>query len=400
MHVLIAGAGIGGLCLAQGLRRAGISCAVYERAPGINWSGYLLHMNADGGDALRRCLPENLYELYVRTSRGTPRRDVLVLQNHLGHELTTKPHAGPPNDPVTPHTTVHRRLLCQIMLAGVEDSVHFGRRAVAYRESAEGVSLELADGSVAHGDVLVAADGINSTIRRQLLPQVETAVVRQHVLLSRAPLTDEIAKALPEAFADSFTISVDPRGTLMAAGVFRPRRDITATGAELAPHAVIDPVDDYVTVSLEPDPAGIGLDDETFFAARGAALHTVMRSAVTDWSPGLRGLVDGVDPDSIVPKTIRMVRPTSPWPTSRVTVLGDSIHAMPPMFGDGANSALRDAAELADTLTDVAHGRGELLDAVEAYETRMRARTYPQLRLPPPPPLPATREAGLRPTSI
>lgn len=30
-HVIVVGAGIGGLCLAQGLRRAGVSVAVYER---------------------------------------------------------------------------------------------------------------------------------------------------------------------------------------------------------------------------------------------------------------------------------------------------------------------------------------------------------------------------------
>ena len=31
LHVVIVGGGIGGLCLAQGLRRAGVSVAVYER---------------------------------------------------------------------------------------------------------------------------------------------------------------------------------------------------------------------------------------------------------------------------------------------------------------------------------------------------------------------------------
>ncbi|MEV7978543.1 NAD(P)-binding protein [Streptomyces sp. NPDC086519] len=61
-HILIAGGGIGGLCLAQCLRKAGISCTVYESAPGIVRSGFRLHMDNDGGRALRACQPENLYE--------------------------------------------------------------------------------------------------------------------------------------------------------------------------------------------------------------------------------------------------------------------------------------------------------------------------------------------------
>jgi len=31
LHVIVIGGGIGGLCLAQGLKRAGMSVAVYER---------------------------------------------------------------------------------------------------------------------------------------------------------------------------------------------------------------------------------------------------------------------------------------------------------------------------------------------------------------------------------
>ncbi|MFD9736507.1 FAD-dependent oxidoreductase [Umezawaea sp. NPDC059074] len=368
MHVLIAGGGVGGLCLAQGLRRAGISCAVYERSPGLTPGGYLLHMNADGGNGLRACLPDDLYDLYVRTSRPTPRRDVLVIQNHLGHELAVKPHLGPSNDPVTPHTTVHRRALCQIMLHGIEDRVRFGREVVGYRSTADGVTIELDNGELAHGDVLVAADGINSAVRRQFLPDVETAVLVRDVLLSRSPLTPAVERALPDAFQDSFVITVDPAGTLMAAGLFRPRHPFTA-------EMPVDAVEDYVSVSVEPAAAGIDI-----FAASGPELHDVMRKAVTDWHPGLQQLVDGVLPDTIMPKTTRMVLPTDPWSPGNVTVLGDAIHAMPPMLGDGANSALRDAASLTTALSDAARGYTDLSVAVGRYEEAMRARTYPLLR--------------------
>ena len=41
LHVLITG-GVGGLCLAQGLRKAGVSCAVYERDPGMKRDACIL----------------------------------------------------------------------------------------------------------------------------------------------------------------------------------------------------------------------------------------------------------------------------------------------------------------------------------------------------------------------
>ena len=50
MHVVVAGGGLSGLCLAQGLTNAGISCAVYERDPDLTRrAGYRITMNGDGG---------------------------------------------------------------------------------------------------------------------------------------------------------------------------------------------------------------------------------------------------------------------------------------------------------------------------------------------------------------
>lgn len=70
-------------------------------------AGYRLHMNANGGNALRQCLPENLYELYMQTSRVTPRRELFVMLDDQCNELGARPHIGPENDPAarTPRST-------------------------------------------------------------------------------------------------------------------------------------------------------------------------------------------------------------------------------------------------------------------------------------------------------
>ena len=68
---------------------------------------------------------------------------------------------------------------------------------------------------------------------------------------------------------------------------------------------------------------------------------------------------------------IRTSVPLPGWPASRVTLLGDAIHAMSPARGSGANTALRDAALLADELGAAARGDKPVLAAVAGYERAM-----------------------------
>jgi salicylate hydroxylase len=68
-----------------------------------------------------------------------------------------------------------------------------------------------------------------------------------------------------------------------------------------------------------------------------------------------------------------------PWPASTVTVLGDAIHNMTPVGGLGANSALRDAAALAQQLLATRDG-APLVPAIAAYERQMRRWGYAALR--------------------
>src|SRR4051794_2592943 len=173
MHILIAGGGLGGLCLAQGLRNAGHTFEVFERDADLSRKlGYRLHINADGGEALRACLPDDLFELYLETSRKTPPRQLAVVVDDQLDELSSMPHMGPPNPGERPHTAVNRRTLRQILLGRLGDSVHLGCAAVDYEETGEGVRLQLDDDRWIQGDVLVGADGIRSPIRARRLPDV------------------------------------------------------------------------------------------------------------------------------------------------------------------------------------------------------------------------------------
>src|SRR5262249_53070588 len=81
LRVLVVGGGLGGLCLAQGLRKAGISVAVYERdrSPEVRTQGYRFHMDIRGEEALRACLPPSLYELALAT-RAQPSKGATVFR--------------------------------------------------------------------------------------------------------------------------------------------------------------------------------------------------------------------------------------------------------------------------------------------------------------------------------
>ena len=122
LHVLIAGGGLAGLATAQGLLKAGHTVEVFERDADLNRKqGYYLHFNAIGGEALRRVLPDDLFELYLETSRKSYDRPESIVLNSQLEELSSRPHMGPPNGGPRPHTGVHRRTLRQILSGRLGD---------------------------------------------------------------------------------------------------------------------------------------------------------------------------------------------------------------------------------------------------------------------------------------
>lgn len=356
MQVLIAGGGVGGLCLAQGLRRAGVEVTVLERDPAIavREQGYRIHIDANGGAALARCLPADLYELYLATSNKRGPAVIRVL-DHNGRRLAEYPQEIGDN----PHTAVNRLTLRQILAHGLDETLRFDARVTGFVEHEDRVEVRCADGRTITGDVLVAADGNNSLLRRQFLPNAEVTDTGLRCVYGRTRLD---ATTVPDRLRTGFTSAADRRGHTLVLAVFDPREPISAP--------LLTPVPGYLMWAVVTAEKRFSAKQKALWAT--GALHELALLLTKRWKPELRTLVEDAEADDCLAIPIRSSVPVPPWPTGRVTLLGDAIHAMTPAGGQGANTALRDAALLTEELTAVHAGTEELRPALARYEASMR----------------------------
>lgn len=380
-HVIVIGGGIGGLCLAQGLRKAGVSVAVYERdvAPASRWEGYRIHVNPAGARSLAACLPEDLWQAFL-ASTG-PGGDFGFLTEKLDELLVVEEPIMYPAaaDPTEGHYAADRATLRRLLLAGLDDVVRFGAEFVRYEHAPDGrVEAVFADGSRAQGDLLVGADGVASRVRGQYLPHARVTDAGAVGIAHKTWLTHETENWLPERLRTGMNLVMADQPCFLFTSVFQPTPGAATalTGADGATESA-GRDRPYVLGALVADPSHLpaGLT-----SMDGDALRDVVDATLSGWHPALRRLLAESDPDSRAAISFRASEPVAPWPATNVTLLGDAVHAMPPIGGLGGNTALRDAHSLCIALAEVARGERDLLTAVAVFEERMRDYGYAAVR--------------------
>ena len=347
MRVIVIGAGLGGLGLAQRLCREGFDVEVYERDLGVDarFQGYRVGLGGPGLDGLRLCLPERLHPLLDAVGgalAGTGR----AVDEQLA-ELGTTPAFDEGE-------LFDRHVLRHLLLDGLGDRVRFGKKLDRYVELSDGrVRAEFADGATATGDLLVGADGMGSTVRRQLLPAAEILDTGVSGVIGRTAMTDRFAALVP-----GWSTMVMGADLQLFLGKMVFRRPPAAAGREFG--VALPDVASYLRwVMIVPQDSRIDLRRE-YAGQDGLA---VVGELIRDWHPELRALIEHGDPDNSTVGPIRYAPPFGPWPPGPVTLLGDAAHPLPP-GGLGANLAFADAVLLAETLA----AEGDL----RAYEDRIR----------------------------
>jgi 2-polyprenyl-6-methoxyphenol hydroxylase-like FAD-dependent oxidoreductase len=389
-RVMVVGAGTGGLCLAQGLRRAGVPVTVFERdrtrRDGLY--GYRVGIDPDGSRALHDCVPEDLYATFVATCARTPRY-FNMLTEQLKEVLSMDGWAKDEPDPVNSEKSVSRMTLRQVLLTGLEDAVQFGKAFTRYETSPDGtVTAFFEDGTTATGDVLVGADGTNSRVRRQYLPHAALADSGLIGVTGKVSLTEDTRPLLTDKMLNGVNMVFAPHGysCILHVMVFpwdadgAPRTGIGSTDAELIaswPGLNFDNSRDYIMWGFAGAAQNLPAD---VLDKDGPALHQMVGQLTGGWHPHLRELFALADPHSCFPLNIRTSEAVPPWTATSVTLIGDAIHTMTPGRGVGANTALRDARLLARNLTAARDGRTTVLEGIADYETKMRAYSAEAVR--------------------
>lgn len=375
LRIGIVGAGLGGLCLAQGLARAGVAATLFERdqAADSRWQGYRLRIDGDGQQALRQVLTPRLFELF-RQSCSLGGDDCFV-DPQLRAWSERKPAHWRPSaqdeDAAERDLSANRQTLREILSSGLEDRIRWGHALRGFRETSGGFLLDFQDRPEFEVDVLIAADGVASTVRRQLAPDGDPADEGAVVLYGLTPrdalpseaLTPELGQGVCVVFGDGLTAVIE---------AMRFRAPLPELARRLAPEAALSPLPDYwywACVARAEDLGG-ALPAERL---SGDALRARVLQATRGWHPRLQAVFAHGDPQCLGARAIRMAAEVPAWRGERVALLGDAAHAMSPAGGLGANTALCDGAELARALAP-AGTAAEAAAALRVWERDMRRR--------------------------
>jgi 2-polyprenyl-6-methoxyphenol hydroxylase-like FAD-dependent oxidoreductase len=389
-HVAIVGGGIGGLALAQGLKKAGVSVAVYERdrTSTDRLQGYRVHISPKGSRALHDCLPSDLFGAFAVTC-GVGNHGFRFLTEKM-EELLALDVPGDEAS-VEQHRSASRITLRQVLLSGLDGIVQFDKMFVSYDEPPHGAArgapivIHFSDGSTATCDVLIGADGGNSRVRRQFLPhaqRLDTGVVG---IAAKAMLAEENRRRLPPRVLEGTGMVMSPGRRGMFIGLHEFGDDARGIAGEAAAptqrsgDALFDNTTSYVFWAYGSPRADVERG-RRLEELDSAALQRLVLDRIRNWHPDFSVLVCASDPSTFNVVSIKTSVPVPPWETRRITLIGDAIHSMTPYRGIGANIAIRDAALLCRNLRDAARGNCSVEAAISDYERQMRDYGFAAVR--------------------
>jgi 2-polyprenyl-6-methoxyphenol hydroxylase-like FAD-dependent oxidoreductase len=347
MRVLISGAGIAGPTLAWFLAKTGARITIVEKSDSHLAQGQNIDIRGVAVKIIRKMGLLDEVRRFNTTEKG------LQFIDPSGRPFAPFPLAEGSSQSFTSEFEILRGDLALVLYNATKDlpnvNYEFGTtvRGVISNDD-HSVQVELSNGKVEEFDILVAADGQWSRIRKQCFSPESVEVVDKGLYVAywtvpRLPDDNDWCNLYQALGSRGISLRPDPHGTMRAVCTRMPCNETQKKAWQAASKG----------------------DRQT--------QEDLMRSEFADagWQTGrfLDAMVQAPDFYFQAVQQIRM----SKWSKFRVVCLGDTAHAPTPLTGMGTSLAIDGAYVLAGELSKLNVDNGEHPSkALEAYENAFR----------------------------
>jgi salicylate hydroxylase len=333
LQIAIVGGGIGGLTAALALRARGLGATVFEQASELREIGAGFSLFPNAALLLQRIgITDEIKKI------GSPNTGQ-VIRSSAGDLITT---TATPSTAV-PSYNLHRAEFLKLLVnAQPHGTLQLGHRLSGARVTNDRVRLTFSNGATVDADVVIGADGIHSTLQREIglktNPSSEGIMAYRGLIPTEKPSwAKDIGGRMSRWNGKNrtFLCYLVSRGRLMNMVAFVPT-NLASEESWTAPG-------DLKALSAE----FAGWDDpvqETI-----GALDSTFRWGIYDRAP--------------LPY----------WSVGRMTLLGDAAHPMVPHLGQGAAQAIEDGFTLAIFLEGAK--QQDVPERLRAYERARLSRT-------------------------
>lgn len=334
-HIAIIGGGIGGVALAVACLHRGIPFTLYERDSNFDArsQGYGLTLQ-QASKAIEGLGISSLEEGVISTKHLVHTTDGTVIGEWgVRKWLQSDTQKSPKRTNV--HIARQSLRLALLEQLGGHDSVQWGHQLINFKESKnDGVELSFeVNGEIQHAkaDLVVAADGIRSTVRRMLITEDITPLryLGCIVILGICPLA--ALEALNSSLLDSATVFQTANGN--------ERIYMMPYNSDSVMWQLSFPMSEEEAKSLSAQ----GVQALKQEACRRTQWH--------DPIPQILAATQGADISGYPVYDRALLQPELLEKAGPVTLIGDAAHPMSPFKGQGANQALLDALALARAIT-------------------------------------------------